>query len=160
MCDRQYRFTMPCTLSPEQGIAFEDLHLNLSNPLVVDGVCWHTFTKSVIQSTICGPKDPPISTISETNFFDNDENVFETPSRYQTLYCVGLRSPIAGSAGPVLQVKRISKPREPVRAVVDFQCVDFRLVEVGLLVAWIEFRQSEVKRALYRHALTHYLHLL
>ncbi len=40
-------------------------------------------------------------------------------------------------------------------AVVNFQCVDASLVEVGLFVAWLEFRQSEVRRAFYRHVVTY-----
>lgn len=65
----------------------------------------------------------PRATIAKNNFPDHDWTVFETLCRYQTLASVGLRSPQAGSAGPVLPAKRIGKTRARVGAVACFQCV-------------------------------------
>ncbi len=96
----------------------------------------------------------PGSTITKNNFLEGDATVFETLSRYQTLGCVRLHLPPAGSARPMLPVKRIGRPRVPVGAVVDFQD-DYFTFFVGYLACVPLFGSRE--RLIHRHALTYAL---
>ncbi len=73
---------------------------------------------------------------------------------------VSLRSPLAGSARPVLPVKRVGKPRAPVGAVVISNALNLGWLRLGCLLLGLS-SASRKSSAPYigMHLLTHYLHL-